>query len=140
MLVDVAMSNPICPSRTISVEEGGRNGVTVDYGKLKRKKYYDIDQSKYTFLLFVIETCGGIGAAAETFCNKLIKRRQSKQRRDLHNNDTNYFWKEKLLCSISVVVQKANYRMILEREPIPTKFIMERIARWEMAVMNTMST
>ena len=42
--------------------------------------------------------------------------------------------KSNLLCSIGIAVQRANGRMILERGPLPTKLIMEKLSRCMLSV------
>ena len=85
--------------------------------------YKDIDRSKYIFIPFVVETCGGMGAAAEALCKELASQWQKKQCKSVSEMDadkTDFNFRSKLLCSLSIVVQRANSRMIIERAPMPT--------------------
>ena len=85
------------------------------------------------------ETCGGMGTEAYDFCCELLKRWRERQCKetddnDIERQDSTTWFKSNLLCSISIVVQRANSRMILEREPFPTKLIMEKLSRCMLSV------
>ena len=123
LLIDVAVTNPLCPSRAHLLEEYGTGGAAVEYEIHKRRHYRDIDRSKYIFIPFVVETCGGMGAAAEALCKELASQWQKKQCKSVGEMDadkTDFNFRSKLLCSLSIVVQRANSRMIIERAPMPT--------------------
>ena len=89
----------------------------MDYETHKKKRYCDLDHTTYIFVPFVIETCGGLGDAAVAFCNELTERWKKKQCRDdvewNKADETECSFRSKLLNSISIVVQRANSRMIL---------------------------
>ena len=109
----------------------------MEYEKHKKRHYKDIDRSKYIFIPFVVETCGGMGAAAEAFCKELASQWQKKQCKsvgEMNADKTDFNFRTKLLCSLSIVVQRANSRMIIERAPMPTTLIMKRISQCELAV------
>ena len=125
------------PSRAHLLEEYGSGGAAADYEKHKRGRYKDLDFSKYIFIPFVLETCASMGVAAAALCQELGDRWQKRLCRepDQYRNDkTEYNFMNKLLYSISIVVQRANSRMILEREPLPTTLIMEKISQCKVAI------
>ena len=78
LLIDVAVTNPLCPSRAHLLEDYGSGGAAEDYETHKKKRYRDLDRSIYMFVPFVIETCGGIGNAAMAFCVELTERWKKK--------------------------------------------------------------
>ena len=137
LLIDVAITNPLCPSRAHLLEEYGSGGAAADYEKHKRERYKDLDFSKYIFIPFVLETCAGMGVAAEALCQELgdrWRKRLCREPDQYRNDKTEYNFMTKLLYSISIVVQRANSRMILEREPLPTTLIMEKISQCKVAI------
>ena len=89
-----------------------------------RKKYRDLVDSRYTFLPFVIESQGGMGASAKKLCKMLFERREKQScraesdsvgRRDKllkHERDRN-----RLTTSVSVECQRHCSIMILDRDP-----------------------
>ena len=84
----------------------------------KRKRLYnDLNQNKYQFLPFIIETTGGLNKAAYDFCEDIKSRLESlncKSGIDCpYANDRN-----PSQLAINVEPQRANSRMILERTPL----------------------
>ena len=78
-----------------------------------------------------------MGVAAEALCQELGDRWQKRLCREpeqYKNDKTEYSFMNKLLYSISIVVQRANSRMILEREPLPTTLIKEKISQCKVAI------
>ena len=129
----MAVTNPLCPSRAHLLEEYGTGGAAVEYEMHKKRNYKDTDRSKYIFIPFVVETCGGMGAAAEAFCKELASRWQKKQCKSVGEMNADNL-RSKLLCFLTVVIQRANSRMIIEVTPMPTILMMKRISQCGLAV------
>ena len=113
---------------------GGGAAVTE---RVKRGKYKDIDSSEYSYLPFILETCGAFGDPALQLCRKLRKLwltkccsgNDSPNFRPLHRTNPQHENIDPLLVSISVLLQKQNGQMILERAPLSPKLLETEIAR-----------
>ena len=71
LLIDIAVTNPLCLSHGDILREQGAGGPATAYQATKVSKYYDLNFDRYEYLPFVVETCGGIGDAAKSFCKEL---------------------------------------------------------------------
>ena len=124
--------NPLCVSHSSNLIEQGVGGSATAYESTKVNDYPDIDFSRYDFLPFVVESCGGVGQAALQLCKQLQERREAKEYWEDKNDGADWRHKTKfpnpLLTAINVEVQRFNSKMILERQPpridlIETSFI-----------------
>ena len=119
LLIDVAVINPLCVSHKSTLIEEGVGGPATAYEKHKLNSYPEIDYSSYDFVPFIVESCGGVGQAALTFCKELEKRREAKEyweNKGVDRIETRKF-PNPLLTAINLEVQRFNSRMILERQP-----------------------
>ena len=86
-------------------------------------------------LPFVVETCGGLGDAARTFCKELQKRRASKSCLDGSEHDDRYWHQnDSLLTAISVEMQRFNSQMILERSPVTENLLESKFFKCKLAI------
>ena len=77
LLIDVAVTNPLCSTNVAHLISEGVGAHATAYEKIKEKTYSDLDFTKYEFLPFIIEATGGMGKAAHGFCKELKSRRAS---------------------------------------------------------------
>ena len=117
LLVDVAVINPLCSTNLPKLISGGVGAAASTYEICKEKTYSDLDSTKYEFLPFIIEATGGLGKAVHGFCKELKGRRESLIFSSELDNASNYSTADPLLAAISVELQRANSRMVLERVP-----------------------
>ena len=104
------------------------------YETVKRNTYPDLDFTIYDFLPFVVETCGGVGDAARSFCKELRRRRAEKIFGEVGGEDDWCKYGDPLQTAINVEVQRYNSQMILERKPIPEDLIVSRLVKSELAL------
>ena len=138
LLIDVAVINPLSVSHTNTLIKDGVGGAATEYESIKRTTYSDIDPSKYEFIPFVIESSGGVGQAALSFCKELEDRREAKEywkniteRTEIRHGSKNF---DPLLTAVNVEVQKFNSRMILERQPPQSNLIQSTFIKCEAEV------
>ena len=92
-----------------------------------------LDFSKYELLPFIIETTGGLSKDAYEFCKELKKRHESS----ICQSDADYrrnYETNTLQSAISIELQRANSRMILERTPVLDDLIDSAMVKCELAV------
>ena len=95
----------------------------------------DLNRDKYEFYPFILETTGAFGPSAQNLCSvirkitemKSCEARESPNLRDSNNN--NHTMVDPLRASLSVIVQRHNAQMIIERQPPHTKLLVTRIAK-----------
>ena len=129
-LIDVAVINPTGESHVKKLREDGAGAAATAYEKIKRAKYEDLDESKFIFVPFILETSGALGKTAKNFISelrqkideKICSRAVEKPRQEI----------DPLLRAISLELQRANGSMILEREPTGETLIMKQLARGAM--------
>ena len=125
LLIDVSVTNSLAAHNRTALLKNGPGGGVAATERIKRTKYKDIDSSKYTYLPFILETCGAFGEPALQFCKKLRKIWMTKC---CSGNDSRNFSllrhphqqhqsTDPQLVSISVLLQNHNGQMILERAP-----------------------
>ena len=134
LLIDVAVTNPMCSTNLPKLLSDGEGAAATAYAKIKEKLYSDLDFSKYELLPFIIETSGGLGKAAHGFCKELKRRRESLNCNHDPNGAKRSPAADPLLVAISVELQRANCRMILERAPRAENLIESEIAKCEQSV------
>ena len=117
LLIDVAVTNPLCSTNQPKLISEGVGAAASKYEKEKEKTYSDLDFTKYDFLPFIVEAAGGFGKAAHGFCKELKSRRESLNCSGNLSDSKNYATADPLLVAISVELQRANSRMVLERSP-----------------------
>ena len=103
------------------------------YGSTKERLYHDLDFNKYEFLPFIVETTGGWSKGAYNFCKELKKRHESS----IYTSDSHYrlsYETNTLQSTISIELQRANSRMILERTPVSEDLIESAMVKCELAV------
>ena len=136
LLIDVAIINPLCISHTGTLIKEGVGAPATEYENIKRNAYSDIDSSRYEFIPFIIESCGGIGQAAFGLCKEIESRREAKaywDSKDDSGKDAKKF-PDPLLTAINLEVQRFNSRMILERQPPPINLIDSAFVKCEAEV------
>ena len=121
LLIDVAVINPLSVSHSNSLIEKGVGESATAYENIKRSTYSDIDSSRYEYVPFVLESCGGVGQATLKLCKDLQERREAKEYWENKNigagiRDVTRF-PNPLLTAINIEVQRFNSKMILERQP-----------------------
>ena len=135
LLIDVAVTNPLCLSHGDILHEQGAGGPATAYEKTKVSKYHDLDHDRYEYLPFVVETCGGLGDAARTFCKELQKRRASKSCLDgSEHDDRSWHQNDLLLTAISIEMQRFNSQMILERNPVTENLLESKFFKCKLAI------
>ena len=133
LLIDVAVINPICSTNISNLLSDGNGAAATAYEKIKERIYRDLDFSKYEFLPFIIEASGGLGKAAHGFCKELKRRRESLNcNHDPDGAKRNF--SDPLLVAISVELQRANCRMILERAPRTENLIESEVVKCRQSV------
>ena len=133
LLIDVAIINPLCSTNVDSLISTGVGGAATAYGRTKERTYRDLDQTKYDFIPFIVETTGGFNEAAIGFCKEIRKRFESSS----CCNDSEHPWNyetNSLQSAISVELQRANSRMVLERTPVVGDLIETAMVKCELAV------
>ena len=134
LLIDVAVIGPLCSTNVPNLISGGVGAAATEYAKMKVKTYSDLDLTKYEFLPFIIETSGGMSKTAHGFCKELKSRRDSLNCNHETDDVRVYTVPDPLLVAISVELQRANSRMILERAPQSESLIMSEIVKCEKSV------
>ena len=137
LLVDVGITNSLAAHNRSALLKMGPGGGAAATEQVKRGKYKDIDSSEYTYLPFILETCGAFGEPALQLCRKLRKiwltkccsGNDSPNFRPLHRSNQQHENIDPLLVSISVLLQKHNGQMILERAPLSPQLLESDIAR-----------
>ena len=117
LLIDVAVINPLCSTNSSNVISEGVGAAATAYGRTKERMYSDLDFTKYYFLPFILDTTGGMGKAAHGFCKELKNRRESSMCNLISEDDKIFKVRDQLMVTLSVELQKANSRMILEKAP-----------------------
>ena len=74
LLIDVAVTNPLAPSHINQLLQHGAGSVANEVQTAKRDKYKNLDPNICDFLPLIVETCGGVGSEANSFCKELKKR------------------------------------------------------------------
>ena len=109
--------NALCPTNIDNLISDGVGGAATAYCKVKERIYHDLDRTKYELLPFIMETTGALSKSAFGFCKQLKKRRDDLNCQSTfdshHTND-----RKPLLSALSIELQRANSRMILERTPV----------------------
>ena len=95
----------------------GVGAAATAYEKTKERTYSDLDFTKYEFLPFIVETTGAMGKAAHGFCKELKRRRDSLKCDTDINEEKIFTVMDPLLVAISIELQRANSRIVLERTP-----------------------
>ena len=137
LLIDVAVINPLAISHSYDLVKDGVGSVgspATAYETVKRNIYPDLDYTIYDFVPFVVETCGGIGDAARSFCKELRRRRAEKIFGEVSGEEEWRRYGDPLLTAINVEVQRFNSQMILERKPVPENLIESCLVKSEMAL------
>ena len=134
LLIDVAVINPLALSHSHLLVRDGVGGPATAYENVKRQLYSDLDASQYEFVPFVLETCGGVGEAARSFCRELRKRRAEKIYGNITGEEEVYKYGDQLLTAVNVEVQRSNSQMILERKPVPEDLIESAFVKCDKAV------
>ena len=129
----MAVINPLCSANIGSLISDGVGGAATKYGTRKDRTYRDLDLNKYEFLPFIIETTGGFSNKAYGFCKEVQNRHKSL---NCYSNDDSYPKHENnlLLSAISIEIQRANSRMILERTPLLESLIESAMVKCELAI------
>ena len=133
LLIDVAVINPMCTTNIDSLISDGVGGAAAAYGNNKERKYHDLDRNRYEFLPFIMETTGGLSEAAVGFCKEIKKHYESSICHSDFDCPKNYEinW---LQSALSVELQRANSRMVLERTPLLEDLIETAMVKCELAV------
>ena len=139
LLIDVAVINPLCSTNVDSLISEGVGGAATAYGRGKVSLYHDLNFSKYEFLPFIIETTGGWSSAAYGFCEEIRRLRDSLSCQSKFNCPYTHSRKP-LRSAISVELQRANSRMVLERTPLQENLIESDIAKCELAISKKKET
>ena len=111
----------------------GVGGAATAYGGGKVRLYHDLDLNKYEFLPFIMETTGGLNKDAKDFCKKIRERQQGSIYQDNIHDRYNYE-RNTLQSAVSIELQRANSRMILERTPILEELIESAMVKCGLAV------
>ena len=113
----MAVINPLCSTNIDNLISDGAGGAATAYCKIKERLYHDLDMTKYELLPFIMETTGALSNSAYGFCKQLGKLRESLNCQSAI--DSPYTTgRDPLLSALSIELQRANSRMILERTPI----------------------
>ena len=137
LLIDVSVTNSLAAHNRSALLKNGPGGGAAATERTKRAKYKDIDSSEYTYLPFVLETCGAFGEPALQLCKTLRKLwmtkccsgKYSPNFNLLHRSYQQHQTIDPLLVSISVLLQTHNGQMILERTPLSPKLLDSEIVR-----------
>ena len=142
LLVDVSIVNPLAPTYRKHLQEGGPGQAASSRETRKRAKYWDLDKDKYEFHPFILESTGAFGPSALNLCatiKKITKMKSCIASENPEANDNsesvsdNHTIVDPLPASISVVVQRHNAQMILERQPPPAKLLAAGIEKCSQA-------
>ena len=125
----LAVINPLCMTNLPKLISEGVGGAATAYEKIKERAYSDLDFTKYEFLPFIIESTGALGKAAHGFCKELKNRRESLNCSQENDEAKGYTVADPLLVALSVELQRANSRMLLERTPWSGNLIESNIAK-----------
>ena len=141
LLVDVSVVNPLAPTHRKHLRKGP--GQTAKHGETrKRAKYWDLDKDKYEFHPFILESTGAFGPSALNLCatiKNITAMKSCKVHPKPEANDAgeiesdNRTTADPLLASISVIVQRHNAQMIIERQPPPAKLLAAGIEKSQQA-------
>ena len=134
LLIDVAVTNPMCSTNLPKLLSDGEGAAATAYVKIKEKTYRDLDFTKYELLPFIVETSGGMGKAAHGFCKELKRLRESLNCNHDPDGAKRSPASDPVLVAISVELQRANCRMILERAPCAENLIESEIVKCEQSV------
>ena len=134
LLIDVAVINPLCSTNLSNLISDGVGAAATAYEKIKVKTYSDLDFTKYEFLPFIIEATGGMGKAAHGFCKELKNRRASLKCNSEDDGICRWSGQDPLIMALSVELQRANSRMVLERTPQSGNLIASEIAKCQHSV------
>ena len=141
LLVDVSVVNPLAPTYRKHLREGP--GQTARYRETKKRdKYWDLDKDKYEFHPFILESTGAFGPSALNLCatiKNITSMKSCKARANHEANNAsesasdNRTTVDPLPASISVIVQRHNAQMIIERQPPPAKLLAAGIEKSQQA-------
>ena len=134
LLIDVAVINPQCSTRQPKLISKGVGAAATAYEQVKKDTYSDLDFTKYDFLPFIVEASGGMGKAAHGFCKELKSRRESLNCCGVFDGGKKNTAADPLLVAISVELQRANSRMIIQRTPQPENLIESEIEKCKQSV------
>ena len=133
LLIDVAVINPLCSTNIDHLISEGVGGAATAYCKKKERTYQDLDLNKYEFLPFIMESTGGLSKTAYDFCKQIKNLRESANCQSSidcpYTNDRN-----PLQSALSIELQRANSRMILERTPVLDDLIDSDMLKCELSV------
>ena len=111
----------------------GLGAAATAYEKTKERTYSDLDFAKHEFLPFIVGTTGTMGKAAYGFCKEL-KRRRDSLKCDTDINEEKKITVMDLLVAISIELQRANSRMVLERTPHSGNLIASGIKKYTQSI------
>ena len=137
LLIDVGVTNSLAAHNRSALLQKGPGGGAAATERTKRNKYKDIDNNKYIYLSFILETSGAFGEPALQLCRKLKKIWLRKCCRGNDSANINRLsnpppWNastDPLLVSISVLLQTHNGQMILEQSPLSPKLLESEIGQ-----------
>ena len=129
----MAVINPLCSTNVDNLISEGVGGAATAYCQIKESLYHDLDLTQYEFLPFIMESTGGLSKAAYDLCKQFKKRRESSNCQSKFDCPyTTNRWP--LLSALSIELQRANSRMILERTPVLANLIDSVMVKCELSV------
>ena len=78
LLIDVGITNPLAAHNRTELLRSGPGGGAANTAEIRKKKYWDLDKTKYICSPFILETSGAFGQPALKLSAKLRKIWMSK--------------------------------------------------------------